>query len=274
MFREGIRLQAGQRFAAGEKTAVIAKDLRVSVRSVERWRRAWRVGGMQALRSATDGEAARGLEVALQTLATHALVWPDSEGALCMATPLRQAWDTPLGLDRPLATLLKDTTSEEVRLMLAALSVRPPGTKSQRLAALMEHHSDPARIAAVVAQAPADVRKLLGCRADPDYRPEPSITFVGPTPEPGARWALERGLLVQDRYGYGSARMPAEVTLALRGSGWHAPFDPVPPVTLLTPVTPAELDAEASAAATAFAGHAASVLAVCATAPVVSRVMV
>ncbi|WP_455908358.1 IS630 family transposase [Streptomyces goshikiensis] len=51
-FREGIRLQAGKRFAAGEKTAVIAKDLRVSVRSVERWRRAWREGGMEALRSA------------------------------------------------------------------------------------------------------------------------------------------------------------------------------------------------------------------------------
>ncbi len=50
-FREGIRLQAGMRFAAGEKTAVIAKDLRVSVRSVERWRRAWRGGGMEALRS-------------------------------------------------------------------------------------------------------------------------------------------------------------------------------------------------------------------------------
>ncbi|WP_433916361.1 IS630 family transposase [Streptomyces sp. NBC_01744] len=51
-FREGIRLKAGGRFAAGEKTAVIAKDLRVSVRSVERWRRAWREGGLEALRSA------------------------------------------------------------------------------------------------------------------------------------------------------------------------------------------------------------------------------
>jgi putative transposase len=50
-FREGIRLQAGERFAAGEKTAVVAKDLRVSVRSVERWRRAWREGGMEALHS-------------------------------------------------------------------------------------------------------------------------------------------------------------------------------------------------------------------------------
>ncbi|WP_451644057.1 IS630 family transposase [Streptomyces virginiae] len=50
-FREGIRLQAGERFAAGEKTTVIAMDLRVSARSVERWRRAWRDGGMAALRS-------------------------------------------------------------------------------------------------------------------------------------------------------------------------------------------------------------------------------
>lgn len=31
---------------------MVAKDLRVSVRSVERWRRAWREGGMEALRSA------------------------------------------------------------------------------------------------------------------------------------------------------------------------------------------------------------------------------
>ncbi|MEH0407446.1 helix-turn-helix domain-containing protein [[Kitasatospora] papulosa] len=31
---------------------MIAKDLRVSVRSVERWRRAWREGGIEGLRSA------------------------------------------------------------------------------------------------------------------------------------------------------------------------------------------------------------------------------
>ncbi|MFF0515537.1 helix-turn-helix domain-containing protein [Streptomyces sp. NPDC004250] len=31
---------------------MIAKDLRVRVRSVERWRRAWREGGVAALRSA------------------------------------------------------------------------------------------------------------------------------------------------------------------------------------------------------------------------------
>ncbi|MFD7917338.1 helix-turn-helix domain-containing protein [Streptomyces sp. NPDC059752] len=51
-FRDGICRQAGERFAEGAKTVVIAKDLRVSVRSAERWRRAWREGGLEALRSA------------------------------------------------------------------------------------------------------------------------------------------------------------------------------------------------------------------------------
>src|SRR4051794_34568773 len=49
--REAVRLGAGERFARGEKTAVIARELRVSERSVERWRRAWREGGMEALPS-------------------------------------------------------------------------------------------------------------------------------------------------------------------------------------------------------------------------------
>ncbi|MFI0243081.1 winged helix-turn-helix domain-containing protein [Streptomyces sp. NPDC016845] len=48
-FRERIRLEAGERFARGEKNAMIAKYLRVSVRSVERWRQAWRRGGTAAL---------------------------------------------------------------------------------------------------------------------------------------------------------------------------------------------------------------------------------
>ncbi|MGW7427679.1 IS630 family transposase [Streptomyces sp. NPDC054813] len=52
--RERIQCEAAERFARSEKTAVIAKDLRVSERSVERWRRAWRAwreGGMEALAS-------------------------------------------------------------------------------------------------------------------------------------------------------------------------------------------------------------------------------
>jgi transposase len=49
--RERVRLAAAERFARGDTTEDIAHDLRIGVRSVERWRRTWREGGIQALRS-------------------------------------------------------------------------------------------------------------------------------------------------------------------------------------------------------------------------------
>ncbi|MFD3615970.1 helicase-associated domain-containing protein [Streptomyces sp. NPDC058676] len=208
------------------------------------------------------------LEAVLEALADHALVWPDGAGRLRMAGPLRQAWDTPLGLDAPLEELLAGTTSDELRGMLATLGVKPPGTKAQRLSVLLEHHSDPEQIASVVAKAPAAARELLERRAG--AAPGEPAQFIwghaSPGLEPGTRWALDRGLLIQDRHRYGPARVPAEVALALRGSGWHAPFEPVPPSARLVPVTLAEVDREASAVASGFAARAASVLSACSAA--------
>lgn len=219
-----------------------------------------------------DEDGARGLDAALEMLADHALVWPDGSGMLHTAAPLRQAWDTPLGLDPPLEELLAGATSDELRRMLAALGIKPPGTKQQRVACLVDHHSDPHRIAAVVGQAPAATRKLLERLAKSGTRQEQFSTFsTFGTPEPGpgqaARWALERGLLVQDHYRYGPVRMPAQVAMTLRGPDWHAPFDPVPPVARMLPVTAQEVEREAAAALTAFASHAASVLSACAAKP-------
>ncbi|MFF5968538.1 helicase C-terminal domain-containing protein [Streptomyces collinus] len=222
------------------------------------------------LLGATDDETTRELDAVLEVLADHALVWPDGAGELRMAGSLRQAWDAPLGLDAPLEQLLAGATSDELRGMLAALGVTPPGTKPQRLDALVEHHSDPEQVVSVVAKAPAAARKLLERRAKggPGHPQFIVLGTPGPGLEPGARWALDRGLLIQDRHGYGPARMPAEVALALRGPGWHAPFAPVPPSVRSASVTPAEVDHEASAAATAFASHAVSILSACsATAP-------
>lgn len=51
-FRERIRMEAGERFAAGASNAEIAKELRVTVRSVQRWRRTWQNAGAGGLRSA------------------------------------------------------------------------------------------------------------------------------------------------------------------------------------------------------------------------------
>ncbi len=50
-FREELRLQAAERFVGDEASSVIAKDVRVSVRSVQWWRQAWDEGGPRALQS-------------------------------------------------------------------------------------------------------------------------------------------------------------------------------------------------------------------------------
>jgi hypothetical protein len=224
---------------------------------------------LATLLGVVDAEDTGGLDTVLAALADHALVWPDGKGTLHMTAVLRQAWDTPLGLDPPVSELLAGVASEGLRGMLVALGVKPPGTKPQRLAYLVEHHSDPHRVAALAARAPAATRTLLGRLAEAPARQQEFIVFGAPAPdpEPAARWALDRGLLVQDRHRYGPARMPAEVALALRGPDWHAPFEPVPPRARLEPVTAREVERETAAAVTAFAAQAASVLSVCAAKP-------
>jgi transposase len=49
--REQVRLRAAERFARGDEISEIADDLRVTEGSVQRWHRAWRDGGAEALRS-------------------------------------------------------------------------------------------------------------------------------------------------------------------------------------------------------------------------------
>jgi putative transposase len=49
--REQLRLEAAERFGRGDATGEIARDLRVGERSVRQWRRDWRLGGVEALRS-------------------------------------------------------------------------------------------------------------------------------------------------------------------------------------------------------------------------------
>jgi transposase len=55
--RERVRLQAVERFEQRAPAAVIAAELRVSERSVRRWRQAWQEGGPAGL--ASRGQAAR-----------------------------------------------------------------------------------------------------------------------------------------------------------------------------------------------------------------------
>lgn len=58
--RETVRMQAAQMFAAGIPAAKVAVTLEVSQKSAYMWRRAWRDGGLDALRSkGPSGQAPR-----------------------------------------------------------------------------------------------------------------------------------------------------------------------------------------------------------------------
>jgi transposase len=48
---EGVRMQAGQLFAAGRTQAQVARSLGVARQNVSRWHGQWRKGGLEALRS-------------------------------------------------------------------------------------------------------------------------------------------------------------------------------------------------------------------------------
>ncbi|WP_369183690.1 helicase C-terminal domain-containing protein [Streptomyces sp. Y1] len=226
--------------------------------------------GLAGILGATHGDRAHALDAVLAAMADRALVWPTENGLLHMAAPLRSAWNSPLGLDAPLMHLLAGSNSDEVARMVAKLGVKPAANRKEtRLAALVEHHSDPARVAALVATAPAATRKLLERRAHETPERPGFVMFGTPQagPRPAEQWALERGLLIRDRRWSGPARMPAEVALALRGSDWHAAFTPVPPDVRSVPVTAPDVEREATAASMAFAAHAVSVLGACAAAP-------
>jgi putative transposase len=62
--RERIRMEAGRRFERGGRTSDIAKDLRVSERSIEQWRRNWREGR-------PGGSEAEGAREAAEAVGSH-----------------------------------------------------------------------------------------------------------------------------------------------------------------------------------------------------------
>ncbi|MEV5150292.1 winged helix-turn-helix domain-containing protein [Streptomyces sp. NPDC052727] len=83
-----MRLEAAERCAAGVSDAEAAKDLRVSMRSVQRWRRAWHDAGTEGLRSAGPVSRPRLSEALFEVLEQEpaqgpvAHGWPDQTWTL------------------------------------------------------------------------------------------------------------------------------------------------------------------------------------------------
>ncbi|MDF6045630.1 helicase-associated domain-containing protein [Streptomyces sp. JH14] len=210
------------------------------------------------------GTDAQGISAALDTLTAQALVWPDLAGRLHMAPALRGAWESPLGLGQGVAELLAAVTSAELGRTAAKLGLRPGTRRQDRLDAIVAHHQDPHTMLGLLASAPPSAREALTRLLDPEEYHEIGRSGTG------ERWLLERALLVVDQSGYGLAHVPAEVRLAQHGPDWHAPFDPQPPTPALVAVTEDEIEREAAAASTSFAGQATVLLARCAERPVVA----
>lgn len=92
--RERLRLEAASRFGAEDDNALIAKNLRVHVRSVQRWRKAWSAQGEDGLRSkgpvslpVLSDELFAVLELELDRGAV-AHGWPDQTWTLARITTL------------------------------------------------------------------------------------------------------------------------------------------------------------------------------------------
>lgn len=205
---------------------------------------------------------------ALETLRANALVLDDADPQLVGAAAA--GWARPLGLGDPVATGLAYRTADQLRSMARHLGVSPAGRKADILGQVLAYLRDGERIRALVAGAPADVRPLLekaavGGEIEPDpfyYSP-----YGGRTQTPQA-WAIERGLLARTAEWGGELSMPAEVALALRGSGYAAPFDAVPPSVARSAADPVTTARAAAAAGAAMVRLVADLLAAAGTKPV------
>jgi transposase-like protein len=86
--REQVRLQAVTGFEAGEKNRELAAALRVSERSVERWRRQWREEGLAGV--ASKGSPGRSRLSDMQILTRGGVIdWP---------APSSKSTQAPFGL--------------------------------------------------------------------------------------------------------------------------------------------------------------------------------
>ncbi|AWW41965.1 helix-turn-helix domain-containing protein [Streptomyces cadmiisoli] len=78
-----MRLEVAEQFKRGEATAEIARELRVTPRSVRRWRQLWRRGGVEAL--ASPGAVAREVMRSAEDLDT-----PNSDASWRSVRSVRQ----------------------------------------------------------------------------------------------------------------------------------------------------------------------------------------
>jgi hypothetical protein len=233
----------------------------------------------------------------VSTLLRNGLVWLD-DGRLRVVDGVTGLFPHPLDADAPLATMLAALSVTELRRVMAAHGhPRSVDPRPAMEATLLTHLSDPDWLRRHVTAAEPQICEPILALAKGGSTPPDPAEFTDPADgldrdydeirygasylgshwdRPATRrevfahhpmaveWAREHGIVFtsRPRYGYGEAtlQMPAEVALALRGSGYRAPFTPVSPEAVVDTVAPAAVEASAGFAAAEFAQQAGAVL--------------
>ncbi|MGW1077244.1 helicase-associated domain-containing protein [Streptomyces sp. NPDC002537] len=196
-----------------------------------------------------DPRVARELPRAVAALRGQALVW-GGEDRLRLVRTAREllapsaAHPSPTGLGPSVAEATAGMSPGRVQQIIAAAGLPATHDPVTAVTALTELFEDRTRMAALLADAPADATAVLG-----RLLWGPPYGTVTAHPAPHLRWLLDRGLLLSA--GPGNVVLPREVALHLRAGRAHRTPEPVAPE--LAPVTEhAERTVDAAAAGQAF----------------------
>ncbi|WP_410667270.1 helicase-associated domain-containing protein [Amycolatopsis sp. cmx-4-68] len=205
------------------------------------------------------GAANKTIESLVDELAERALLWRDP-GGVTLPDLLHKKSFRAEGLGQPVANLLGELGTTRLAQLSRALGLPASGRQAELLLGLVRFFRDGDRVREVFETAPEPTRKLLRDMADGVPEAEGMLPF-----HTAEGWAFEHGFLFGTYYG--SAAMPIEVSLALRGPDHQLPFTPEEPEYPVTHVGTDSAEATSSAAALRLLDRVSAILDLAAAEP-------
>ncbi|MGV8875792.1 MAG: helicase-associated domain-containing protein [Rhodococcus sp. (in: high G+C Gram-positive bacteria)] len=197
------------------------------------------------------------IDGALATLMSFGLIWPHT--ALGSSTveyrpiDLSGVFSHPFGLASRQRKLFLRCAVESDRLaLLSVLGVDPSLDRVARADAVAAAMA-PERIRALYDDGPVEMREMLSRFVDGN-----PVSLIFDVPPTAGVAAFERGLLY--RLDGHRVEMPLEVSIALRGSGWHLPIELTPPAFATRVLSQDEVRRARSIALLQFCEHTQALL--------------
>ncbi len=173
----------------------------------------------------------------------------------------------PCHLGPPAAGLLRRLTNSELAQIANHLGLSTSGAKAELVRRVTRGISEAERIRGLMDQAPAGTAELVATAAHewPQFQLSSGTTHAAHQQHSAPGWCLRHGLLVTTSWG--TAVMPREAALALRGGRLFSSFLPGPPVVNAPPVDPDQVDRRAAEAALRLVADVESICEAWSTAP-------